>query len=66
MNMFHVDGLLFENFPQAEVVANRLYKRYGGWRTILIIDHDGEVVRELKASSEPDTTYDGTTDWIDT
>ena len=62
--MFYVDGLRMASNAEAFIVAQRLYKRYGGYRTIQIKDHAGEVVHEMEASKDYEAVDEDTIDWI--
>lgn len=62
--MFYVDGMNYPTFEQAEVVAKRLYKRYDGYRSIQIVDCDGNVYHELEASEDFEEVADDNLDWV--
>lgn len=47
---YKVDGLPFDDLEMADVVAERLYKRYKKTKTISILDSNGKEVRTLDAT----------------
>lgn len=51
---FKVDGMHFEEWQQAFLVANRLYERYDKTRSIMIymIDHHGEESVDFTFAAE--------------
>jgi hypothetical protein len=55
---YKVDGMHFDTLPQAKVVADRLWLRYDGLRSIMIyeVDHHGDeyVCETLEAETQPE------------
>lgn len=63
IDTFYVDGIRFPTLTQAEIVAERLFNRYDGYRTITIVNDSGEEYGRIEATKSEDTD-DLTIDWI--
>jgi len=57
---FKVDGMHFDTWEQAFLVANRLYERYDKTRSITIysVDHHGEAIPDFVIAAEVEPEED--------
>lgn len=57
---FKVDGMHFDTWEQAFIVANRLYERYDKMRSITIysVDHHGAETPDFMLGAENETEED--------
>ena len=64
--MFYVDGIECDEMDHALVLAERLFNRYGGYRTITIVNSDGDVCNRIDAKRfYDDQSENDNIDWID-